>query len=159
MESYLPYSSATPPGCILITTGHPSPLIIAGVRCLAPGTGVSSRCVCPSVCYVKLSAPRYSTTWLGSIYKYGMFYPRETPVICRDLIAVIMHIYFPPWRRFCISRPKQGLPFFSPYVINWRPWYGFSDSLHSFHRLTFSLHFLLFWYNAKIYITKMTTIP
>lgn len=39
MESYLPYSSATPPGCILITTGHPSPLIIAGVRCLAPGTG------------------------------------------------------------------------------------------------------------------------
>lgn len=109
MESYLPYSSATPPGCILITTGHPSPLIIAGVRCLAPGTGVSSRCVCPSVCYVKLSAPRYSTTWLGSIYKYGMFYPRETPVICRDLIAVIMHIYFPPWRRFCISRPKQVL--------------------------------------------------
>lgn len=40
-----------------------------------------------------------------------MFYPRETPVICRDLIAVIMHIYFPPWRRFCISRPKHGLLF------------------------------------------------
>lgn len=109
MESYLPYSSATPPGCILITTGHPSPLIIAGVRCLAPGTGVSSRCVCPSVCYVKLSAPRYSTTWLGSIYKYGMFYPRETPVICRDLIARDYAYLFSAMETFLYFPAQTGI--------------------------------------------------
>lgn len=55
-------SSATPLCCcILITTGPPQEDdqrrgTLAGSRC------IQSLCVCPTVCYVKLSASRYSTT-------------------------------------------------------------------------------------------------
>ena len=84
---------------------------ITGLRTLTAYTALIQKAAPPNGRFVKLSAARSSTTGLGSMYKYGIFYPSQTTVICWPQIARDYEYLFSRMDSFCISRPEPALRF------------------------------------------------